>query len=75
MLPAQWPYPGPPKLVWIFLSHIVQHEQFLIYKKSSFFQFYLYLSMTFIGLEIIVLESLFTVCAGQESPDPFPVQA
>lgn len=30
--------------------------------------------MTFIGLEIIVLESLFTLCAGQESPDPFPMQ-
>lgn len=31
--------------------------------------------MKFIGLEITVLESLFTLCAGQEYPDPSPVQA
>lgn len=31
--------------------------------------------MTFIGLEITVLESLFTLCARQESPDLCPVQA
>lgn len=30
--------------------------------------------MKFIGLEITVLESLFTLHAGQESSDPSPVQ-
>lgn len=76
VLPAQWPYSSSPKIHWIYPSHTVQHEQFVIYiKKVLISNFIFYLSMKFRGLEITVLESLFTLCAGQESPGPSPVQA